>query len=202
MLSAHNQFLQNMQRTQDLLALCINLNTTTGGVLDLGDLPRACIVLGISALDHFVHEITRVGRLQIYGNARPATDSFRRFAVSMNGVLSGIATPGDLTWLEAEIRSQHGWVSFQNADKIADAARLVSSKRLWEEVAAILGTDARSAKNQLNLIVDRRNKIAHEADMDPSAPGARWPIDFPLVQEALQTLTRIAQAIHDVLCTP
>jgi hypothetical protein len=160
------------------------------------------VVLAVGALDHFVHEITRIGMLDVYAQVRPATEAFGRFSVSMDNVLLGISAPGTSQWFENEIRNRHGWLSFQQADKIADAARLVSQKRLWEEVGARLGVDARSAKNQVNLIVDRRNKIAHEADMDPSAPGARWPIDEALVDETLDRLKRIAQAIYDVLSTP
>ncbi len=38
-------------------------------------------------------------------------------------------------------------------------------------VGTILGIDARSAKDRLNLIVIRRNQIAHEADIEPSYAG-------------------------------
>ena len=43
----------------------------------------------------------------------------------------------------------------------------------------------------LALIVDRRNKIAHEADMDPTSPGSRWPIDELLVQDVIDGLEQI-----------
>ena len=58
---------------------------------------------------------------KIYQNARPKTDAFGRFPISMQNVLLVIATPGDTKWLEEEIRSQHGWLSFQQPDKVADA---------------------------------------------------------------------------------
>ncbi len=140
--------------------------------------------------------------LEIYDNQRPMTDAFRRFSVTMENVLTGAATPGSLQWLDDEIRRQHSWISFQQADKVADAVRLVSSKKLWEEIGTILGIDARSAKDRLNLIVDRRNKIAHEADMDPRFPRARWPIDEGLVQDATDVLVQIADAIYQVVTTP
>lgn len=65
-----------------------------------------------------------------------------------------------------------------------------------------LGIDAGTAKTHLNLIIDRRNRIAHEADMYPGRPGARWPIDEILVREAIDTLEQIADAIFDVVTTP
>jgi hypothetical protein len=60
----------------------------------------------------------------------------------------------------------------------------------------------KSAKNRLALIVDRRNKIAHEADMDPTSPGSRWPIDEVLVQDVIDTMEQIGDAIFHVATTP
>jgi hypothetical protein len=76
-------------------------------------------------------------------------------------------------YLETEIRTRLGLQSFQKPDQIADAVRLFSSVELWKELGAQLGEDPHDLKVQLKLIVDRRNKIAHEADIDPSYPGQR-----------------------------
>ena len=202
MQSAHNQFGANIGRARDLQALFVNLKASTAGALDLTDILRAAIVSAVSALDTFIHEITRNGMLEIFQNVRPRTDAFGRFPISMDNVLLVVATPGNTQWLEEEIRSQHGWLSFQQPDKVADAIRLFSSKELWKEVASRLGIDPKTAKNRLALIVDRRNKIAHEADMDPSSPGSRWPIDDLLVQDAIDTLEQIGDAIFAVIATP
>ena len=66
--------------------------------------------------------------------------------------------------------------SFQQPDKIADAIRLFSDVKLWQQVALELAIPEQDVKARLKLIVDRRNKIAHEADVDPSFPNMRWPI--------------------------
>jgi hypothetical protein len=199
---AHDQFGSNVGRARDLLGLYTTLSATTAGALDLTDILRAAIVVAVSAFDHLVHEIARIGMLEIYENKRPSTGAFGRFSVTMENVLTGAATPGSLQWLDSEIRRQHSWVSFQQPDKVADAVRLVSSKKLWEEIGTILGIDARSAKDRLKVIVIRRNQIAHEADMDPSSPGARWPIDEILVRDAIDVLVEIADAIYQVVTTP
>jgi hypothetical protein len=46
--------------------------------------------------------------------------------------------------------------------------------------------------------LDRRNKIAHEADMDPTNPGYRWPINEALIRDAIDFIERIVQAIFKV----
>jgi hypothetical protein len=62
-----------------------------------------------------------------------------------------------------------------------------------------LGTTTKEIKTSLLLIVDRRNKIAHEADIDPSFPGQRWPIDSVLVEDTLDKLDAIARAIFKAI---
>ena len=59
---------------------------------------------------------------------------------------------------------------------------------------------AKDIKQQLNLIIDRRNKIAHEADIDPSYPiGNRWPIDEQSVNDAIEFLEKVVESIHNIL---
>ncbi len=201
MKSAHDRFSANIARTRDLRALFVNLKATTTAALDLTDILRAAIVSAVSAFDTLIHEITRIGMLEIYQNTRPRTDAFGRFRIPMENVLLVITTPGSTQWLEDEIRRQHSWLSFQQPDKVAEAIRLFCGKELWKEVGTRLGIDTKSAKNRLALIIDRRTKIAHESDMDPSSPGARWPIDELLVQEAIDTIESIANALFDVVTT-
>lgn len=104
------------------------------------------------------------------------------------------------TWLENEIRERHSYLSFQQPDKIAEAIKLISDKRLWQEVASIMGRTDQNIKQELSLIVDRRNKIAHEADIDPSYNlGNRWNINETLVNNAVDFLEKLVAAIHQVL---
>ena len=199
MQSALDQARANIGRVRNLGAIHKALNAQTTDVIDLSDLLRAELVMGVSALDHFVHELVRLGMLEVYRGNRAQTPAFLRFTVSLESVLQGIAAPGDQGWLENEIRTRHGWQSFQNADSIAEAVRLISEVRLWEEVANRLGMPPQDARRQLNLIVDRRNKIAHEADSDPTFPGSRWPIDEALVDEAVDFIEQVVESIYYVL---
>ena len=104
------------------------------------------------------------------------------------------------SWLEYEVRERLGYQSFQQPDKIADAIRLISDKRLWDEVAIKLGSSAKEVKQQLSVIVDRRNKIAHEADIDPTfSIGSRWYIDEILVSDAVNFIEQVVEGIHQIL---
>uniref|UniRef100_UPI00308444AC HEPN domain-containing protein n=1 Tax=Petrachloros mirabilis TaxID=2918835 RepID=UPI00308444AC len=76
----------------------------------------------------------------------------------------------------------------------------MSDKKLWDEVAIQMTKSAKDIKQQLNSIVDRRNKIAHEADIDPTFNiGSRWNIDEVLVDDAIDFIEKLVENIHQVL---
>ena len=104
------------------------------------------------------------------------------------------------SWLENEIRERLGYQTFQQADKIADALRYISNKKLWDEIAISSNKSSKDIKQQLNSIVDRRNKIAHEADIDPTFNiGSRWYIDEILVGDAVDFIEQLVESIHPTL---
>ncbi len=197
--AAISQFRENISRVRNLGSLVENLNAQTTTVLDLSDILRAELVLAVSALDHYVHEIVKFGMLATYKGDRERTQAFLRFEIFLANVLRGIADPANENWLEQEIRNRHGYRSFQNSNNIADAVRLISDVRLWDEVADRLGWNAQDVRERLGLIVNRRNQIAHEADVNPSYPQTRWAIDAPMVDEAVDFMERVAEAIYDVV---
>ena len=198
MQAALDQFSENLKRARILTGLAESLSQLTTEAIDLSDLYRASLVLGVGALDNFVHQFVRLGMVDIHRGKRPITDAYLSFKIPMNAARQATANIGHDDWLNETIRAAHGWLSFQHPDKIAEAIRLMSAEKLWERVAAELVTTTTAVKAQLLAIVDRRNKIAHEADMDPTNPGYRWPIDKMLVEDALDFLERLTKAIYKV----
>jgi len=144
-----------------------------------------------------VHEMARLGMLEVFDGARKATPAYLRFRISMDCIGVGRALARDD--FDSEIRSQHSFASFQHPDKIAEAVRLISEAQLWNCVGAKLGADGKEIKERLQLIVNRRNKIAHEADLDPTYPKARWPISAPNVDNVVIFLVELVEAIHEVV---
>ena len=198
MQAAIDQFCENLARARSLAGLAQSLSSLTTAAVDLSDILRASLVLAVSALDHFVHEFARLGMLEVHRGHRPATDAYLSFRVPMSAAREGMADTSRDEWLDQAIREAHSWLSFQHPDKIADAIRFMSNVRLWEQVASELGMTSRTVRAQLGAIIDRRNKIAHEADMDPTNPGLRWPINQALVRDAIDFIERMAQAIFKV----
>ena len=249
MQSALDQFRISIGRVRDLIALHNSVKAQATGALDVSDMLRAALVLAVSALDYYVHEVVTLGMLEIHRGQRsePAPSAnttqsaFSRFQVSLGSARQDRLTAIDIaswleneiqqtqgyaflqqsytvstliptisnslvnrlnsaSWLEGEIRERLGYQSFQQADKIAEAIRYISDKKLWDEVAVQMTKPAKDIKQQLNSIVDRRNKIAHEADIDPTFNiGSRWNIDELLVGNAVDFIEMLVESIHQVL---
>jgi hypothetical protein len=198
MQKALDDFEACMRRVRALHALYFSFAARLTAAVDLSDILRAEVVLAVSALDYFIHELTRIGMLESWLGTRAQTDALQRYQLSLSIAkrLSNVGTAQQV--LDAEIRTRHSFLSFQHPDKVADAIRLFSEVRLWDEVGREIGLPAPLVKSSLSLIVDRRNKIAHEADIDPSYPGQRWPIDVPMVEEIFDKIEAICRAIFKV----
>jgi hypothetical protein len=199
MQAAIDQFRTNIERVRNLGAIYKALKSQTTGALDLSDILRAELVMGLSAFDHYIHELVRLGMIEVYNGHRVKPPAFLRFQVALDNVIQGIANPTDDSWLEDQINSRHSYQSFQHPDKVAEAIRLISDVQLWNEVSQRLGITAQQTKQKLILIFDRRNKIAHEADMDPSFPGKRWPIDETLADDAIDFIELLAKTVYIVV---
>ncbi len=199
MLSCITQIRENISRVRTLGGLYCALNSLTTPLIDGSDILRSQIVLSVSALDHYIHAITRTGMLEVYSGKRPTTDAFLKFPVPADVLMASNSGGSGIALFEDEIREQHSFLSFQQPDKVADAIRLFSSCKLWKEVGTIIGSTPTDIKTRLKLIVDRRNKIAHEADLDPSFPGVRWPITSSDADSVTDYISELCEAIHAVV---
>ncbi len=181
------------------------MSAQTTGALDTTDILRASLIMAVSSLDHFIHEVVRIGMLEAYRAARARTPSFLRFQVTLEGVLQVSSGIDSEAWLDQQIRDRHGYQSFQTPESIAEAIRLVSNASLWDEVAQRQGMDAQEIKDRLKLIVQRRKKIAHEADIMPDYAGQlaysdlRSPIDPGMVEGAVDFIEQVAEDIHTLV---
>ena len=200
MQSAIDLFRISIVRVRDLIAVHNSLKAQASSVLDLSDILRASLVLAVSALDYYIHEVVRIGMLEIHRGQRPEPPAFSGFQISLGNARAGINAGQNIdSWLEDEIRQRHSYKSFQQPNAIADAVRLICDKKLWEEVSINIGRPAKDIKKELSRIIDRRNKIAHEADIDPTLSlGDRWPIDELLVNEAVDFLEQVVESIHKI----
>jgi cellulose biosynthesis protein BcsQ len=114
---------------------------------------------------------------------------------SVMATLSSATIPPREYYFEQEIISKLGIFAFQAPDKIADGLSYIwSEKHKWQKIAAAMAITEDQAKKQLKLIVDRRNKIAHEADVD-IVSGGKFAISKPDCESTILFIERCGEEI-------
>src|SRR5216117_1517103 len=109
MQAALDQFDGNLKRARELVALGEHLKTLTTSAVDVSDILRASLVLGVSALDHFVHEFVRLGMVEVHRGLRQATDAHLAFRITLSHARAALADVNQNDWLDQAVRDAHGW---------------------------------------------------------------------------------------------
>jgi hypothetical protein len=163
------------------------ISANVAKVVQPEEILRAEWVARVSALDLYVHEFVAQRMLAIFDGSRPKTPGFQTFKLPTETVdrIRTAATPADANAaFDLEVRRQLGFSTFQDPEKIADGIRLCSAVELWNSIAMHQGATeatksdrAKRLKRTLSAIVERRNKIAHEGDLQSTLiPAVPWPI--------------------------
>lgn len=186
-MSALDLFKDVWLRADALTAIHGYLARNATAVLKVDELLRAEWVARVSALDLFVHELVAERMVAMFTGLAAPTPQFLKFRVSTETarrIASGSSIEASAAF-DLDVRDQLSYLSFQMPEKIADAVRLFSPVPLWSEVSkhqnpgmigAALDSKKREIKSTLSLIVGRRNKIAHEGDLQPTHPRLPWPM--------------------------
>lgn len=107
------------------------------------------------------------------------------------------------TTFDLEIRTKLARATYQFPDDIADGIRMISPIELWNEIAkhhgavpAAVKANAAVLRGELTQIVNRRNKIVHEGDLQPGIPRVPWPITRQDVDHVKKTIEHIVEGIE------
>lgn len=215
MRQAFDQFLSALAHARNLGTIAQYISNVSGTAApDVSDIYRAQVVALISAFDTLVHNLTRVGMLDALRHVRTHTTHSLNFKVRLTTVLiaidenttvaisnerNGTNNLPSNNWFANEIREQHSYSSFQKHDKVAEAIRLFHPNPLWQEVSLRMGLPEKDVKKRLDLIVTRRNQIAHESDIDPANVGERIAISFTDVASNIDFIEQLGRHIFDIV---
>jgi hypothetical protein len=98
--------------------------------------------------------------------------------------------------LDYEIQKTLSKQSFQAPSNVENALLLISVKNIWFKVSQDINIPKEDIITQLGLIVNRRNKIAHEADFD-SITRAKLPMNNLEVKETIDFIQKIVTSIEN-----
>jgi hypothetical protein len=169
MLNAKRVFQKNIQQANELGVLYAHLSNLHGIPAQFDDLLRSQIVNAVSALDKLIHDVIRIGMVQIFENLRPSTNKYLNESIAIQHLAALTATvPPPAVRFEEIVRSKLSILSFQDPTKIADGLSFIwPESQKWQQIALGLAMSDEDVKRKLKLIVTRRNAIVHEADLDP-----------------------------------
>jgi restriction system protein len=164
------------------------------------DLYRAAWSQAVSALDHWLHqEVLEHAVALVRSDERPLPDRLSKLRMPFatveqmtdNSVGSVFAE-----FIEEETRRD----TYQRSKGISEGLRLVThlnADQIWGCIAEGLGTTAAAARDRQDRIVNRRNRIAHQADLDKD--GRRSPMPVSEVEAAVSWIEDVAKQISTIL---
>ena len=165
------------------------------------DILRAQFVMIVSALDCYIHDVVKIGMLEIYLGQRISSKTTEKYPINLT-ILQQIENAPDeqtkLAFLEKHIQSKNSEDSFQSPKGIEYALNLINIDKIWTRLSPEMGKQPDDIRKQLALVVDRRNKIAHESDRD-NLSGGKTAIDKILVNNTISFIDNLCESINKLL---
>ena len=174
MYNSLSAFKLNISGTRELASLYDYLRDQVKTPTTFDDLLRFQIVYSVSAFDKLIHDVIRIGMVRIFTGNRAPTAKYLAEKISMSAyaALSAATIPPKEFYFEQEIIGKLRLITYQSPENVNEGLSYVwDEKYKWQKIAAAMGLTEDAAKTQLRLIVDRRNKIVHEADVDIATGG-------------------------------
>jgi hypothetical protein len=201
MLKAVALFDDNIASARHLANLYDYLTTKVVGPIPFDDILRSQVVYSVSAFDKLMHDIIRIGILEIYTGARLPTPRYHAEPISIefHAVLINATIPPKEYLFEQEVIRKLSHLTFQDPERIAEGLALIwNEKQKWDKIASKMGISADAAKTRLKLIVARRNAIVHESDMHPIT-NAKTPLSKVECSEITDFIHACGHAVADLV---
>lgn len=219
--NAKNVFLSGITKTRQMSALYDHfINDLHIPHDQVSDILRFQLVYAVSGFDRLIHELIRKGVIEILLNQRVKTNKFLTHPFKAETLLKALeysdpsyipTSPQETTEfvVNKEMAEKLSFLSFQAPDKVKDGLSFI-----WTETQkmAVLADDIgiagattndrqKNLEQKLALIVDRRNQIAHEGDIDPST-NLKRDITKAQAEDAINFVSQLGVSIHKFVTQP
>jgi HEPN superfamily RiboL-PSP-like protein len=198
MYSALRLFEKNISESSQLLVL-FEFTTLNLPSMNFDDLLRAHLVYSVSAFDKLIHDIIKIGMLEIFLNKRLATSKYLSEGISLeiHNKISNATIPPKEFYFESEVTKKLSFLSFQDPNKVAEGLSLIwGEPHKWQQIADSMGLEISTAKITLKTISARRNQIVHEADIDIST-GKKYSISKAETENAANFVLNCGRSIYN-----
>lgn len=170
--SVHAIFHNSIKDTANVDTIYNYITKTMPIPFDCSDLLRWEFIQCVSAFDKLIHDLVRIGMLEIFQGKRTPTNKFKNFSIDYSTYDNMQIFPEKKEYyFEQKIILNHSYLSFQDPGKVADALSYIwEDNDKWQIISTKMLMDRNNCITQLKTIINRRNQIVHESDYtDPSS---------------------------------
>lgn len=187
---------------------------------EVSDILRAQIVNAVSAFDRLIHELVNIGVVEVFLGRRVKTSKFLNQSFRAETLIKSIEfskpdyIPASIYdspqfLIEKEMREKMSYLAFEAPDKVCDALSYIwDNTHKMQAIAidmALPGANAndqqQNLKQELKLIIDRRNQIAHEGDVDPST-NVKRDITKKITEDSIDFIEKMGLSIFKLVTAP
>lgn len=162
------------------------------------DVYRSQVVFVVSALDYFLHEITKYGLYKIFKGDWEKNEKYKKFKVTMNEVENVINVPDSKLWFYEYVNNFFSTVVMISPESIKEQLNLTGIG--YENVCKKMYLTKNCCddfKNEFQTIYDRRNKIAHQNDYSHKS-YQRNDIDKAYVLNVINTIEKFSNVVIEI----
>lgn len=141
----------------------------SGKAVEAENIWRAQIIFLASALDFYMHELTKYGLCEIYNENWERTDKYDNLQVNMKVIEMALKSGEDIDWFLEYINGYYRAVTMVSYESVRDQLNLLGINLPLVADGAFYqrgGTENTKdkLKRRLNELSGRRNIIAHQSD--------------------------------------
>lgn len=190
-------FRENIKHIEDSLKILENNNLN---VEDAANILRSQIMFLDSALDFYMHEITKYGMKKMFDGQWERNDKYLDFKISLDA-LHTISELNEKEFFNDIINKSISSETFMEFNSIKKQINMIGLDiNVIARAVFYKKGDSTSPMNKmkefLNTLYYRRNRIAHQSDRDPLT-SVRSDIDVDFVRGNIDVMVKIVSAIDD-----
>lgn len=173
----------------------------SGKIEDAENIWRSQIVFLDSALDFYLHELTKYGLLKMFEGEWRRTVKYNNLSVKIPFIEKALSAPEENEWFKEFSNEVFSNVPMMSFDAVKSQINLIGLKlsEIADNAFYCAGSDEKTQdklKRRIKELYDRRNLIAHQSDRK-AHNAERESISREMVESFVKDVEKIVDAIHN-----
>lgn len=202
---SYDVFSYNIERAHALLELTRDLHDKRGQPrVEVVDVMRSAIVFAVSAFDAYLHAVVvdNIAKAALDPNSA-LLEWVKSWKLGAAEYLAAIVANDSVKALVEAAGDQLASRTLQDPSKVQLALEYIGLPTCWKLMSNYLDTPEHKLRSEFNEVIQRRHKIAHEADLDPSSKTGYGKRRLPreLAVEYVNRMQRVGTAVAHLVAT-